>query len=207
MSGFIVKILLILSALLLTIVGMLYFIASSGNRKTFCLRLCVLLCLGGLAHFAWQAYARHYARSLVPSALHTTAFEYNYEDFQGIGGPGDNEQILRVFGLETEQAQHLSQQGLPYLNALDKRLTWQATPWPDAAKFYRSKTDKTQIPITSLINSYDAGTDEYRVELDAEQARVAQWILYSPGSYYTYSRQTLLVLSPQEQKLLYIVFR
>ena len=207
MTGFIVKILLILAALLLAVVGVVYFIASSGNRKTLCLRLCILLCLGGLAHLAWEAYARHYARSIVPAALHTTAFEYNYEDFQGIGGPGDNEQVLRVFGLEAEQAQRISQQGLPYLNALDRNLTWQPTPWPDAAQYYKSKTDKTHIPITSLINSFDAGTDEYRVKLDAEQAQLAERILYSPDSYYTYKRYgVLMVINPKEEKLLYLVF-
>ena len=91
MTGFMVNILLILAALLLVVVGMVYFIATSGNRKTLCLRLAVLLCLGGLAHFAWEAYARHHARSLVPAAIHITAFEYNYEDFHGIGLPSDQE--------------------------------------------------------------------------------------------------------------------
>ena len=206
MTGFMVIILLILAALLMAVVGMVYFIASSGNRKTLCLRLAVLLCLGGLAHLAWEAYARHHARSLIPAALHTTAFEYNYEDILGIGGPGDNEQILRVFGLESEQAQRISQQGLPYLNALDNNLTWQAGPWPDAAKYDKGKTGKTHIPITDLINSFDAGTDEYRVELDAEQAQLAERMLYSPDSYYTYQRHGVLIISPKEEKLLYLVF-
>ena len=206
MTGFMVIILLILAALLLAVVGMVYFIASSGNRKTLCLRLAVLLCLGGLAHFAWEAYARHHARSLVPAAIHITAFEYNYEDFHGIGLPSDQEQILRVFGLESEQAQRISQQGLPYLNALDNNLTWQAGPWPDSAKFYHGKAYKTPIPITSLINSFDAGTDEYRVELDAKQAQLAERMLYSPDSYYTYQRHGVLIISPKEEKLLYLVF-
>ena len=207
MTGFMVNILLILTALLLAVVGMVYFIATSGNRKTLCLRLAVLLCLGGLAHLAWEAYARHYARSLVPAAIHTTALEYNYEDILGIGGPGDNEQILRVFGLESDQAQRISQQGLPYLNALDSNLTWQATPWPDAAKYDKGKTGKTHIPITGLINSFDAGTDEYRVELDAKQAQLAERMLYSPDSYYTYrGYAALLVINPKEEKLLYLVF-
>ena len=207
MTGFMVNILLILAALLLVVVGMVYFIATSGNRKTLCLRLAVLLCLGGLAHLAWGAYAHHHARSLVPAALHTTALEYNYEDIRGIGGPDDNEQILRVFGLESEQAQHISQQGLPYLNALDNNLTWQAGPWPDSAKFYHGKAYKTHIPITSLINSFDAGTDEYRVELDAEQAQLAERMLYSPDSYYTYrGYAALLIINPKEEKLLYLVF-
>ena len=207
MTGFMVIILLILAALLLAVVGMVYFIAISGNRKTLCLRLAVLLCLGGLAHLAWGAYAHHHARSLVPAALHTTALEYNYEDILGIGGPGDNEQILRVFGLESEQAQHISQQGLPYLNALDNNLTWQAGPWPDSAKFYHGKAYKTPIPITSLINSFDAGTNEYRVELDAKQAQLAERMLYSPDSYYAYRGYVaLLVINPKEEKLLYLVF-
>ncbi len=206
MTGFMVNILLILAALLLAVVGMVYFIASSGNRKTLCLRLAVLLCLGGLVHLAWGAYAHHHARSLVPAALHTTALKYNYEDILGIGGPGDNEQILRVFGLESEQAQHISQQGLPYLNALDNNLTWQAGPWPDSAKFYHGKAYKTPIPITSLNNSFDAGTDEYRVELDAKQAQLAERMLYSPDSYYTYQRHGVLIISPKEEKLLYLVF-
>ena len=203
MTGFMVNILLILAALLLVVVGMVYFIATSGNRKTLCLRLAVLLCLGGLVHLAWEAYAR----SLVPAALYTTVLEYNYEDILGIRGPGDNEQILRVFGLESEQAQRISQQGLPYLNALDNNLTWQATPWPDAAKYDKGKTGKTHIPITDLINSFDAGTDEYRVELDAKQAQLAERMLYSPDSYYAYrGYAALLVINPKEEKLLYLVF-
>ena len=206
MTGFMVNILLILAALLLVVVGMVYFIATSGNRKILCLRLAVLLCLGGLVHLAWGAYAHHHARSLVPAALHTTALEYNYEDILGIGGPGDNEQILRVFGLESEQAQRISQQGLPYLNALDNNLTWQAGPWPNSAKFYHGKAYKTPIPITSLINSFDAGTDEYRVELDAKQAQLAERMLYSPDSYYAYQRPGVLIISPKEEKLLYLVF-
>ena len=206
MTGFMVNILLILAALLLVVVGMVYFIATSGNRKTLCLRLAVLLCLGGLVHLAWGAFARHHARSLVPAALHTTELEYNYEDLHGIGLPSDQEQVLRVFGLESEQAQRISQQGLPYLNALDSNLTWQATPWPDAAKFYHGKAYKTHIPITSLINSFDAGTGEYRVELDAEQAQLAERMLYSPDSYYTYQRHGVLIISPKEEKLLYLVF-
>ena len=207
MTGFMVNILLILAALLLVVVGMVYFIATSGNRKTLCLRLAVLLCLGGLAHLAWGAYAHHHARSLVPAAIHITAFEYNYEDFHGIGLPSDQEQVLRVFGLESEQAQRISQQGLPYLNALDSNLTWQATPWPDAAKYDKGKTGKTHIPITDLINSFDAGTDEYRVELDAKQAQLAERMLYSPDSYYAYRGYVaLLVINPKEEKLLYLVF-
>ena len=112
-----------------------------------------------------------------------------------------------MFGLESEQAQHISQQGLPYLNALDSNLTWQATPWPDAAKYDKGKTGKTHIPITDLINSFDAGTDEYRVELDAEQAQLAERMLYSPDSYYAYrGYAALLVINPKEEKLLYLVF-
>ena len=206
MTGFMVNILLILAALLLVVVGMVYFIATSGNRKTLCLRLAVLLCLGGLAHFAWEAYARHHARSLVPAAIHITAFEYNYEDFHGIGLPSDQEQILRVFGLESEQAQRISQQGLPYLNALDSNLTWQATPWPDAAKYDKGKTGKTHIPITDLINSSDASINDYRVELDAKQVQLAERMLYSLDSYYAYQRHGVLIISPKEEKLLYLVF-
>ena len=201
MTGFMVIILLILAALLLVVVGIVYFIATSDNRKTLCLRLAVLLCLGGLTYLAWEAYARHHARSLVPAALHTTALEYNYEDILGIGGPGDNEQILRVFGLESEQAQRISQQGLPYLNALDNNLTWQAGPWPNSAKFYHGKAYKTQVPITSLIRSSYGG-----IELDAKQAQLAERMLYSPDSYYTYQRHGVLIISPKEEKLLYLVF-
>ena len=206
MTGFMVIILLILAALLLAVVGMVYFIATSGNRKTLCLRLAVLLCLGGLVHLAWGAYAHHHARSLVPAALHTTELEYNYEDLHGIGLPSDQEQVLRVFGLESEQAQRISQQGLPYLNALDSNLTWQATPWPDAAKYDKGKTGKTHIPITDLINSSDASINDYRVELDAKQVQLAERMLYSLDSYYAYQRHGVLIISPKEEKLLYLVF-
>ena len=181
---------------------------SHHNAMYWILGLVALLFCGGFAiRTAYQEMVIRFAFEAIPQNIHATALEYNYEDFQGIGGPGDNEQVLRIFDLETEQAQHISQQGLPYLNALDTNLTWQATPWPDAAKFYHGKAYKTQIPITSLINSFDAGTDEYRVKLDAKQAQLAERILYESDSYYTYQRHGVLtVISPKEEKLLYLVF-
>lgn len=181
---------------------------SHHNAMYWILGLVALLFFGGFAiRTAYQEMVIRFAFEAIPKNIHATALEYNYEDFQGIGGPGDNEQILRIFDLETKQSQRISQQGLLYLNALDTSLTWQPSPWPDAAKFYHGKAYKTQIPITSLINSFDAGTDEYRVELDAKQARLAERILYGSDSYYTYQRHGVLtVISPKEEKLLYLVF-
>ena len=96
---------------------------------------------------------------------------------------------------------------MPYLIDISNDKDWQPSPWPDAAKFYHGKAYKTQIPITSLINSFDAGTDEYRVKLDAKQAQLAERILYESDSYYTYQRHGVLtVISPKEEKLLYLVF-
>ena len=83
---------------------------------------------------------------------------------------------------------------------------WQAGPWPDAAKFYLGKAYKTPIPITALINSYDEIEGEYRVKLDTEQAQLAERILYRPDSYYAYQRHGVLIISPKEEKLLYLVF-
>ena len=167
----------------------------------------LLLCGGFAIRTAYQEMVIRMAFEAVPQNIHVTALEYNYEDFQGIGGPGDKEQVLRVFNLETEQAQRISQQGLPYLIDISNDKTWQAGPWPDAAKFYRGKAYKTPIPITALINSLDAGIDDYRVKLDAEQAQLAERILYSPDSYYTYRHYAaLLVINPKEEKLLYLVF-
>ncbi len=166
----------------------------------------LLLCGGFAIRTAYQEMVIRMAFEAIPQNIHATALEYNYEDFQGIGGPGDNEQVLRIFDLETEQAQRISQQGLPYLIDISNDNDWQADPWPDAAKFYHGKAYKTHIPITSLINSFDAGTGEYRVELDAEQAQLAERMLYSPDSYYTYQRHGVLIISPKEEKLLYLVF-
>ena len=167
----------------------------------------LLLCGGFAIRTAYQEMVIRMDFEVVPQNIHVTALEYNYEDFQGIGGPGDKEQVLRVFNLETEQAQRISQQGLPYLIDISNDKDWQAGPWPDSAEFYHGKVYNPQIPITSLINSLDAGIDDYRVKLDAEQAQLAERILYSPDSYYTYRHYAaLLVINPKEEKLLYLVF-
>ena len=181
---------------------------SHHNAMYWILGLVALLLFGGFAiRTAYQEMVIRFAFEAIPKNIHATALEYNYEDFQGIGGPGDNEQVLRIFDLETKQAQRISQQGLPYLINISNDKDWQAGPWPDAAKFYHGKAYKTPIPITSLINSFDAGTDEYRVELDAKQAQLAERILYGSDSYYTYQRHGVLAaISPKEEKLLYLVF-
>ena len=167
----------------------------------------LLLCGGFAIRTAYQEMVIRMAFEAIPQNIHATALEYNYEDFQGIGGPGDNEQVLRIFDLETEQAQRISQQGLPYLIDISNDKDWQAGPWPDSAEFYHGKVYNPQIPITSLINSLDAGIDDYRVKLDAEQAQLAERILYSPDSYYTYRHYAaLLVINPKEEKLLYLIF-
>ena len=162
----------------------------------------LLLCGGFAIRTAYQEMVIRMAFEAVPQNIHVTALEYNYEDFQGIGGPGDKEQVLRVFNLETEQAQRISQQGLPYLIDISNDKDWQAGPWPDFAEFYHGKVYKTQVPITSLISSSYGG-----IELDAKQAQLAERMLYSPDSYYIYRHHAaLLVISPKEEKLLYLVF-
>ena len=181
---------------------------SHHNALYWILGLVALLLCGGFAiRTAYQELGIRVAFEAIPQNIHATSLEYNYEDILGIGGPGDNEQVLRVFNLETEQAQRISQQGLPYLIDISNDKDWQAGPWPDSAKFYRGKTYEAPIPITALINSMDAGIDDYRVKLDAKQAQLAERILYSPDSYYTYgSHENLLVINPKEKKLLYLVF-
>ena len=162
----------------------------------------LLLCGVFAIRTAYQEMVIRMAFEAIPQNIHATALEYNYEDFQGIGGPGDNEQVLRIFDLETEQAQRISQQGLPYLIDISNDNDWQAGPWPDAAKFYHGKAYKTQVPITSLIRSSYGG-----IELDAKQAQLAERMLYSPDSYYTYrGYAALLIINPKEEKLLYLVF-
>lgn len=162
----------------------------------------LLLCGVFAIRTAYQEMVIRMAFEAIPQNIHATALEYNYEDFQGIGGPGDNEQVLRIFDLETEQAQRISQQGLPYLIDISNDNDWQAGPWPDAAKFYHGKAYKTQVPITSLIRSSYGG-----IELDAKQAQLAERMLYSPDSYYAYrGYAALLVINPKEEKLLYLVF-
>ncbi len=167
----------------------------------------LLLCGGFAIRTAYQEMGIRVAFEAIPQNLHVTALEYNYEDFQGISGFGHTEQVLRVFNLETEQAQRISQQGLPYLIDISNDNDWQAGPWPDAAKFNLGENYKNPIPITALINSYDAIEGKYRVKLDAKQAQLAERILYSPDSYYTYKRYgVLMVINPKEEKLLYLVF-
>ena len=162
----------------------------------------LLLCGGFAIRTAYQEMVIRMAFEAVPQNIHVTALEYNYEDFQGIGGPRDNEQVLRIFDLETEQAQCISQQGLPYLIDISNDKDWQAGPWPDSAKFYHGKVYTPPIPITSLISSTYGG-----IELDAKQAQLAERILYSPDSYYTYRHYAaLLVINPKEEKLLYLIF-
>ena len=162
----------------------------------------LLLCGVFAIRTAYQEMVIRMAFEAIPQNIHATALEYNYEDFQGIGGPGDNEQVLRIFDLETEQAQRISQQGLPYLIDISNDNDWQAGPWPDSAKFYHGKAYKTQVPITSLIRSSYGG-----IELDAKQAQLAERMLYSPDSYYAYrGYAALLVINPKEEKLLYLVF-
>ena len=106
----------------------------------------LLLCGGFAIRTAYQEMGIRVAFEAIPQNLHVTALEYNYEDFQGISGFGHIEQVLRVFNLETEQAQRISQQGLPYLIDISNDKDWQAGPWPDSAEFYHGKVYPPQSP-------------------------------------------------------------
>ena len=76
---------------------------SHHNAMYWILGLVALLFCGGFAiRTAYQEMVIRFAFEAIPQNIHATALEYNYEDFQGIGGPGDNEQVLRIFDLETK---------------------------------------------------------------------------------------------------------
>ncbi len=76
---------------------------SHHNAMYWILCLVALLLFGGFAiRTAYQEMVIRFAFEAIPQNIHATALEYNYVDFQGIGGPGDNEQVLRIFDLETK---------------------------------------------------------------------------------------------------------
>lgn len=126
-------------------------------------------------------------------------------------GPGGNETGLLVFEMPASVAAELKYRGLDYLEKLPrnsrqgwqgKYSEWHETPlmvddgWGSTS--HERRKYWTSPGIGDYLNKYG-----FPVPLEAEWEHLANRALFTPGSYYAYGRIGLIIIVPNELRVIY----
>jgi len=169
----------------------------------------MLLLLGGPA--AWYRHAEQaWALQVVPAALQVDRIAYRLEESWGFG-PGGNEAGIRVYPLPAAVAADIVRRGQAFFDTMlpnpDQAARdwrgdydqWQATPVALDARWGAPPGQRQRV-LTDYICRYG-----FCIDIDPAVAQQATAALREPGSYYAYGRIGLLLVSPRQQKVYYLI--
>ncbi len=157
-----------------------------------------------------QLYIRSHHLSFVPEALNVSNVLYVSDQSWGFG-PGGNETGLLVFQLPASVAAQLKAHGIDYLEKLPRntregwhgRYTdWHETPlmidddWGSAS--YEGRKYWTSPGIGDYLNKYG-----FPIPLEKTWEDMINRALFTPGSYYAYGRIGLIIIVPDELRVIY----
>lgn len=164
----------------------------------------------GLPWGGYQLYIRDHHLSFVPEAMNVSNVLYVSEQSWGFG-PGGNETGLLVFEIPTSVAEELKDRGIDYLKGLPantrqgwhgRYTDWHETPlivdddWGSAS--YEGQRYWTSPGIGDYLNKYG-----FPVPLDGEWEHLANRALSTPGNFYAYGRIGLIIIVPDELRVIY----
>jgi hypothetical protein len=164
----------------------------------------------GLPWGCGQLFLGGYRLTFVPDAMQVSNLLYASEQSWGFG-PGGNETGLLVYEMPAAVAAHLRDSGLSYLEELPANIRdgwqgvysgWRETPidldrrWKatshEGVKFWNSPG------IGDYLNQYG-----YPIPIEREWEELANRALFAPGSYYAYGRIGLIIVIPDELRIIY----
>jgi hypothetical protein len=159
----------------------------------------------------YKAIERKHRLSAVPSELGVKTIIYGEEIIGGFG-PGGNETGLIVYKLPDVAADKLSKDGVSYLNGFSYTgkpayshgtyYKWEETPissrwnWPVQLE---QSFERTKPP---LISDY-LGTYGFSIYVDPEIERTIDNTISIPGSYFSFGRTGVIIISPKEKIVIY----
>jgi hypothetical protein len=159
----------------------------------------------------YKAIEREHRLSAVPLELGVKTIIYGEEIIGGFG-PGGNETGLIVYELPDIAADKLSKHGVPYLNGFSYTgkaayshgtyYKWEETPissrW-DWSVQLKQPIEQTKSP---LISDY-LGTYGFSIDVDPEIERTVDNTISVPGSYFSFGRTGVIIISPKEKIVIY----
>lgn len=169
----------------------------------------MLLLLGGPAAWYYRA-EQAWALQVVPAALQVERIAYRLEESWGIG-PGGNEAGIRVYPLPPAVAAYITRRGQAFFDTMPPNPDqaardwrgdydqWQATPVALDQR-WGAPAGQRQLVLTDYICRYG-----FCIDIDPAVAQQATAALREPGSYYAYGRIGLLLVSPRQQKVYYLI--
>ena len=179
-------------------------LARSPHRKvliSICLAVVVALAIG------WQFVKLHCALSMVPDALEVSSVSYSKEESWGMG-PGAAETGLLVYPLGVHMSEQITEQNIAFFKTMPaienqygrrgEYAGWQQTPLTgEISTGYED--EKVPISLESYLDQRG-----YGIAIDPEVTVQVNQILLSPGAYYAYGRNSMIVVSPKEQLVVYM---
>lgn len=199
---------LLLGLLLITIVIVVVLFYAYKKLPCFYFLL-FIVALVGVPIAGFNSYERSFMLSVVPDALQVTSISYSKEESWGFG-PGGNEAGIRIYPLQSQIADVISQRGIEFFDNLppnhDQRSRkwrgvyrkWSQTPISENDR-WKPKEDTGNLDIYDYICAYG-----FCIDIDDEVVKQTTEIINSRGSYYAYGRTGLIVVSPSRKLVLFM---
>lgn len=170
----------------------------------------VIALMVGVPWVGYKLYIRSHHLSFVPDALSVSNVLYASEQSWGFG-PGGNETGLLAFQLPAAVVQQLKTRGTDYLENMPQnaRQGWQGryTDWHKTplvmddhwgASSYDGRKSCTSSCIGDYLNQYG-----FSIPLEKKWEDMANRALSIPGSYYAYGRIGIIIIIPDELRVIY----
>lgn len=164
---------------------------------------------------AFEYYAYNFYLSFVPHELGVSKIQYRKEERWGFG-PGGNATGIRVYQLPDNIANDIQNQGIGYFyklssstkNKIDSRehyKNWLETPIQTTKHWtnYMSLSDDADYSIeTPSINHY-MGAYGFHIKINPAVEKMVNDAITKSGSYYAYGRSGVIIIIPEQRKIVY----
>jgi hypothetical protein len=154
----------------------------------------------------FKMYERRFMLSVVPDALDVSAIAYSKEESWGFG-PGGNEAGIRVYPLPEHVSKEIEARGIDYFKTMPPNTDQHDREWRGSY----SKWEETPIKRERHWDSGKQRLDIYDyicaygfcIDIEPDIVRQANGIVNAPDSYYAYGRIGVIVVSPENNLVLY----
>jgi len=155
----------------------------------------------------WKFYERQVVLEFVPQALGVRTVSYRLQESWGFG-PGGNEAGILFYPLSEDIAQAVGRGGINYLARLPANTDQNSRDWRGSYEHWSETpiqgNDWKIDPATGLLNVTDyICAYGFCIAIRPERLKQANEIVSMPGSFYARGRIGMIVVSPDQQVVLY----
>lgn len=169
---------------------------------------------------AWKAFLYQNHLRFVPEDMGVLWVRYVAEESWGFG-PGGNETGIIVYDMPDKVREVLIEQGISWLNALPpnswsgwqgRYRNWKSTPVP-ATEFWTNPEDCPPENSDRYLLNYPNGCPSisgymgkygFNISFDGEVEKLVNQAVFSIGAYYAYGRIGMLIVIPEQSRIVYV---